>query len=106
MSNTINIYNEEQFNKEVKMVLSDNGDWEYARLGIGEDKLGVFVFDMNDSGEEEREKTYTQFETVDEALNFGCDIGVFTKDSEGTVYVDWENEANDELWNKFEECFV
>ena len=51
----LDITNKDQC-EEVFMTLTDDGDWEYVRAGFGEDHLGLYFVDLDDSGEVFRNK--------------------------------------------------
>lgn len=97
--NQLDLYNEEQY-KEVFMTLDDNGDWEYTRLGFGEDHVGLYMVDLDDTGEQFRDKVYINDKlSVSDVLAEGVECGVFEKyaagDLRGThgVRVDADTEA-------------
>ena len=78
-ANQLDLYNEEQY-KEIFMTLVDNGDWEYTRLGFGEDHVGLYMVDLDDSGEPFRDKIYINEKfSVSDVLAEGVDCGVFEK---------------------------
>jgi hypothetical protein len=85
----------------VKERLSDNGWWEYDRLGIGLNGERVFVVDLDDSGEEWREMVYCdKVKSVEEVLKIGVKYGVFEED-DGEYYVNEEyEEENEKKWKK------
>ena len=75
----LDIYNEDQY-KEVFLTLDDNGDWEYTRLGFGEDHVGLYIVDLDDSGEQFRDKFYINEKfSVQDVLAEGVACGVFEK---------------------------
>lgn len=57
--NTFDLLNANQY-KELYVTLLDNGGDEYPRMGIGKDSTGVFVVDMDDTGDPIRVKTYVK----------------------------------------------
>lgn len=60
--------------------LDDNGDWEYERVGIGRDKEGVFLVDLNDTGFRYRDKQYVRPGlSVTRILEIGVKHNVFAK---------------------------
>lgn len=108
MTNTtyLDLTNEEQYTNEVFLTLSDNGDWEYTRVGFGEDHLGLYLVDLDDSGEGLRDKLHVDPRfTVQDVLAEGVALNIFEKyeegDSRGThgVRVDTDGWVLD--WDKF-----
>ena len=107
MSTThLDINNEQQFNDEIVMKLVDNGDWEYTRVGFGEDSDGLYMVDLNDSGEILREKIRLddRFSFYD-VLEEGVAHGVFDKtgdaetcDERWTYNMDNDGDGS---WEKF-----
>jgi len=103
----------EKFNFEedvdlVKVELMDDSDWEYLRVGIGECEGRVFVVDLDDSGEEEREMKYVKEElSVEDVCKIGIEVGVLVDSSEwgydenDKVRVNWELEGDEEKWREF-----
>lgn len=99
-SNLLDVYSD-QYN-EVFLTLEDNGDWEYTRLGFGEDHVGLYLVDLDDSGEQFRDKLYiNELFSVQDVLAEGVDCGVFEKyedgDLRGTHGVRVDADAED-LW--------
>ena len=84
-TNHLDLFNEEQFN-EVFLTLEDNGDWEYTRLGFGEDHVGLYMVDLDDSGEQFRDKFYINEKfSVGDVLAEGVACGVFEKYEDGDL---------------------
>jgi hypothetical protein len=84
-ANLLDIYNEKQCN-EIFIHMADNGDWEYTRLGFGEDHVGMYLVDLDDSGEQFRDKLYINEKfSVQDVLAEGVDCGVFEKYEEGDL---------------------
>ena len=86
--------------KMVKEVLSDNGEWEYDRFGIGMNKDRVFIVDLDDSGETWREMLYCDDVcSVEEVIRIGIKCNVIEK-YDGKLYCEWESSKEDN--EKFE----
>ena len=84
--NQLDLYNEDQFTKEVFLSLEDNGDWEYTRLGFGEDHVGLYMVDLDDTGEQFRDKFYINEKfSVGDVLAEGVACGVFEKYEDGDL---------------------
>jgi hypothetical protein len=82
--------------KMVEVSLSDNGDWEYDRMGIGMSKGRVFIVDLDDSGESWREMLYCdKVKSVKEVIECGIECGVIEKVN-GEYYYEWEFEKKDD----------
>jgi hypothetical protein len=89
---TLDITNESQYEQEIFMTLPDNGDHEYIRIGFGKDQDGLYMVDLDDTGDKLFEKIRVDNSlSIDDVLEVGADRGVFEK-----VRVDIEgSEAND-----------
>ena len=58
--------------------LSDNGDWEYTREGIGVYNNQTFVVDLDDTGDDERELLFVKKGlTVEDVLQHGIASGSY-----------------------------
>ena len=97
----LNVVEGDDCGNMIKEVLSDNGYWEYDRLGIGMNGKKVFVVDMDDTGEEYREMVYCDnVNNVDEVLKIGGMCGVF-EEVDGKYYVKMEyDEECESRWKK------
>jgi len=100
----LDVTNEEQFESEILVMLADNGDHEYTRLGFGEDEKGLYMVDLEDSGEVLREKLRLDdsFSLLG-VLEEGVGQGVFTKKGEEgdetySYNVETDGQQN---WDKF-----
>lgn len=98
----LDLHNDDQYKKEIFLTLDDNGDWEYTRLGFGEDHIGLYMVDLDDTGEALRAKYHVRPEfSVADVLAEGVALGIFEKyeagDPRGTHGVDISNEH--ERWN-------
>ena len=83
-TNYLDLTNEEQYTNEVFLTLSDNGDWGYTRLGFGEDHHGLYLVDLDDTGESLRDKLHIDPRfTVQDVLAEGVALGLFEKYEEG-----------------------
>ncbi len=89
----------------VKVVLMDDGDWEYNRMGVGENEGRVFIVDLDDSGEEEREMEYVKEGlSVEDVLKIGVECGVINEidwgyDEDDKFRVNWE--SGEEDWDNY-----
>lgn len=80
----LDLHNDDQWKKEIFLTLDDNGDWEYTRLGFGEDHHGLYLVDLDDTGESLRDKLHIDPRfTVDDVLAEGVALGLFEKYEEG-----------------------
>ena len=97
----LDVSNEEQFENEIFQMFDDNGDWEYTRIGMGEDHIGLYLVDLEDSGENLREKIYVndRFSAHDVIME-GLAMNVFEKyDKDDIRYnINGETETS---WEKF-----
>lgn len=92
----LNLANDTQYENEVFMTLEDNGDWEYTRLGFGEDHIGLYIVDLDDTGEDLREKIYVNPKwSVQDVLKEGVEFGVFEKYEDGTYAYRMDENAPD-----------
>jgi hypothetical protein len=75
----------------LKVNMMDNGDWEYTRLGIGEDVDGkVFLVDTDDHGYEEVVMNFCKEGlTIKDVLKIGVACKVFEK-------IDWGYDEDDQ----------
>ena len=101
----LNIEDEVQYQNEVAFVLQDDSDWGYDRVGCGEDEDGLYLFDMNDTGELLREKLYVKddlswTDVLEEGVAFGV-FSVYGEDGNESFYYSWENDGNTEAWEDF-----
>ena len=98
----LNLEDEVQYQTEVDFVLQDDSDWGYDRIGCGEDDRGIYLFDMNDTGELLREKLYVKDGLGwTDVMEEGVAFGVFSKDDDEIFYYCWENDGNTEAWDDF-----
>jgi len=100
------MFNMENDHDLLKVILMDNGDWEYNRLGIGEDVDGkVFLVDADDHGYEEVVMNFCKGRlTVRDVLKIGVACKVFEKidwgyDEDDTHRVNVDCEQDD--WSRF-----
>jgi hypothetical protein len=89
-TNTTKQTEQKMFNLEndfdlLKVNMMDNGDWEYTRLGIGEDVDGkVFLVDTDDHGLEEVVMNFCKEGlTINDVLKIGVACKVFEKLEDG-----------------------
>lgn len=88
--------------KHLIYTLSDNGDWEYVREGIGSYNGQVFIVDLNDSGVNERDVLFVKDGMqVHEVLAAGKVTGVYEQSPSGKFYYNWECEGDKEAVSKF-----
>ena len=92
---------------ELVKSLMDNGDWEYDRLGIGEDEKGLFIVDVDDCGEEWRSVNRVKKGlSVEDILKIGVESGVLVKIDDGYDEDDeyrFSMDSNDDKMEKFGE---
>ena len=92
---------------ELVKSLMDNGDWEYDRLGIGEDEKGLFIVDVDDCGEEWRSVNRVKKGlSVENILEIGVESGVLVKIDDGYDEDDeyrFSMDSNDDKMEKFGE---
>ena len=82
----LDLNNDEQYRQEIFQTFDDNGDWEYTRLGLGEDHIGLYLVDLDDTGDQFREKLYVNDTfSASDVINEGLALGVFVKDDEGDI---------------------
>ncbi len=87
----LNVVDEDQFEKEIIMSLADNGDWEYTSMGFGKDAKGLYHVDLQDSGEDLREKHYIKpGMSLKDVINLGLKMRVFDKFSDDDIRVNVE----------------
>jgi len=73
-------------------VLSDNGDWEYTREGVGKYNNRVFVVNLDDTGEDERELLFVSANlTVADVMKHGLAAGSYTYDN-NEYWCNWDAE--------------
>lgn len=90
------------FSKYVKMVICDDGDWEYDRLGVGVYKGKVFLMDLNDDGEEYKCLVFVKEGlSVEDVLRIGVECNVLSKGENGRYYVIWDNDGNDSVYGEY-----
>ena len=81
--------------KKIEVVLTDNGEWEYDREGVGMHKGKVFIVDLDDSGETWREMVYCEnVKSVQELLDIGVKHKVYTIEN-GEYCVNWGMDGED-----------
>ncbi len=100
-SEMLDTHNDEQWEKEIFQTFDDNGDWEYTRLGMGEDHIGLYLVDLDDSGERYREKLYVKdtFSSHDVIME-GLAMNVFEKYEKDDIRYNIEDCTNTN-WEKF-----
>ena len=80
IKNNVEWFNINSVSDNRKLVISmmDDGDWEYDRLGIGKDEKGLFIVDLDDSGEEFRVVNRVKKDIdLDKLLKIGCECKVW-----------------------------
>lgn len=98
-SEQLDLFNDEQYRQEIFQVFDDNGDWEYPRLGLGEDHIGLYLVDLDDTGEQFREKLYVNDTfSAQDVIKEGLTLGVFVKDDEGDIRYNMDETAR---WPEF-----
>ena len=87
----------EEYWSEVFMRIEDNGDWGYLRWGMGKDQKGLYLVDLDDTGELRREKIRIRKElSAEEVIKKGAELGIFDIDGINTsvgVRLNWESEV-------------
>ena len=87
----------EEYETEVFMRFEDNGDWEYLRWGMGKDKKGLYMVDLDDSGERGRVKfRIREGLSAEDVIKKGAELGIFDIDGINTpagVKLNWESEV-------------
>ncbi len=79
-SEMLDLTNEEQYEREIFQTFLDNGDWEYARLGLGEDHVGLYLVDLDDSGVFLTQKHYVKDTfSAQDVIAEGLALNVFEK---------------------------
>jgi hypothetical protein len=88
----MNLENIEQY---LIYTLSDNGEWEYTREGIGVYLDRTFIVDLDDTGEEERELQFCK-EGVDvlAVLIAGKKTGRYEQCPSGTFYYNMNTDGD------------
>ena len=86
-SEMLDLNNDEQYSNEIFQTFEDNGDWEYTRLGLGEDHIGLYLVDLDDTGDQFREKLYVDDTTfsASDVIAEGLYLGVFERDDSDVV---------------------
>ena len=87
MNNIINKFGFEWFNVDdgkLELSLMDNGDWEYDRIGFGKDDKGLFMIDVDDSGESWRVVNRVKKGlSIEDVCKIGVKCGVFEEIKNG-----------------------
>lgn len=87
----------EEYISEILMRFEDNGDWGYLRWGMGKDKKGLYMVDLDDSGERGRLKFRIRKElSAEDVIRKGVGLGIFDIDGINTpvgVRLNWESEV-------------
>jgi hypothetical protein len=100
-SEMLDLGNHAQFKREVFQTFDDNGDWEYTRMGLGEDHIGLYLVDLEDTGALLREKLYVndRFSAHDVILE-GLALNVFEKYEKDDIRYNI-NECTNTNWETF-----
>jgi len=65
---------------KLELSLMDNGDWEYDRVGFGKDDKGLFMVDVDDSGESWRViNRIKEGLSIEDVCEIGVKYGIFEK---------------------------
>lgn len=93
-SEMLDLENDEQYQNEIFQTFDDNGGWGYTRLGLGEDRIGLYLVDLDDSGEQFREKLYVndRFSAHDVIME-GLALNVFSESGD-EIYYNIEDETS------------
>ena len=98
-SEQLDLDNTKQYHEEIFRTFQDNGDWEYVRLGLGEDHIGLYLVDLDDTGERFREKLYVNDTfSAQDVINEGLALEVFIAWDHNDVRYNLDGEGN---WAKF-----
>lgn len=86
--------------ESLSISLDDNGEHEYSRYGIGKDKNGWFIVNIDDTGFRYREKLYVN-KSLDlkQILELGVKHKVFAKGGHHGYQFRVDNEAGN--WETF-----
>ena len=94
-SEPLNLADNNQYNQEIFQTFDDNGDWEYTRLGLGEDHIGLYLVDLDDTGDQFREKLYVNDTfSAGDVINEGLALGVFEKYDKDDIRFNIAGEIN------------
>ena len=104
----INKFGFEWFNVDegkLELSLMDNGDWEYDRVGFGKDDKGLFMVDVDDSGESWRLiNRIKKGLSIEDVCEVGVKFGVYEKIDNGygknDKYRVCEDEGDEKMFNK------
>jgi len=104
----INKFGFEWFNVDegkLELSLMDNGDWEYDRVGFGKDEKGLFMVDVDDSGESWRLINRIKKElSIEDVCEVGVKFGVYEKIDNGygknDKYRVCEDGGDEKMFNK------
>ena len=92
----------EDLDRCVVYTLEDNGDWEYLREGIGIYNRRVFIVDLDDTGEEERELRFVKEDLqIHQVLAIGKETGRYGQNPSGSFYYNWDKDGNKECIQSF-----
>lgn len=82
--------------------LDDNGEWNYAREGIGIYEGRVFIVDLNDTGENDRQLHFVkEGMQVHQVLAAGKDTGRYWQAPSGTFYYNWDTDGDEKVNTAF-----
>jgi len=100
------MFNMENDHDLLKVNMVDNGEWEYDRLGIGEDVDGrVFLVDTDDPSEDEVVMNFCKEGlTIKDVLKIGVALKVFVKIEDGYDENDthrWNMDCNEVDMSRF-----
>jgi hypothetical protein len=104
----INKFGFEWFNindGKLELSLMDNGDWEYDRVGFGKDEKGLFMVDVDDSGESWRLiNRIKKGLSIEDVCEVGVKFGVYEKIDNGygknDKYRVCEDGGDEKMFNK------
>lgn len=104
----INKFGFEWFNVDegkLELSLMDNGDWEYDRVGFGKDEKGLFMVDVDDSGESWRLiNRIKKGLSIEDVCEVGVKFGVYEKIDNGygknDKYRVCEDGGDEKMFNK------
>ena len=89
---------------EIEVILVDDSQWGYDRVAFGEDDRGIYVVDMNDDGEVNKQKVYLKEGlTITYALYEGVAHGVLVEEGDEFLVV---MDCGQEEWNEWMKVVV
>jgi hypothetical protein len=79
-----NIGGDDKDGKMLVKSLMDDSEWEYERFGFCKDRKGLFIVDLDDSGEEWRSVNRVKKGlSIEDVCKIGVECGVLVKNENG-----------------------